>query len=59
MKIKTFQIHHKLFVSFFLLRKDTKAVIRIRKSQTDRQTDNTITYKIQHRKLKIEQHEPH
>ena len=44
MKIKTFQIHHKLFVSFFLLRKDTKAVIRIRKSQTDRQTDRQYNY---------------
>jgi Holliday junction resolvase-like predicted endonuclease len=47
---------------------DTKGVIRIRKSRKDRHntmakrqktTKQTTIYKTLHRKLKIEQHEPH
>jgi len=44
---------------------DTKEIIRIRKSKKDRQhngqtkKEQTMIYKTIHRKLKIEQHEPH
>jgi hypothetical protein len=39
---------------------DTKGVIRIRKSKKDRQhNDQKKKEKKLHRKLKIEQHEPH
>ena len=52
---------------YMYLRKfeDTKEVIRSRKSKKDRQDKRkrikgqTTIYKALHRKLKIEQHEPH